>query len=248
MRISRRNFLSVTGTAVTLFAFGRVGLIALDSEPKFDVDCALLDLGTNCSLRESLQGYQAALASKHRQVLPAELNALSRCRVAIVPGAGMIDATLASVLSGLLQSGSTLLLECGAGFLNESGFASYQRMLHQYFDITIDRPVELWRRSAYHAPLKPPSAQHPRNKPDHRQAVPYVHYRWPSKARVRDFSRAIPVSAPAGSVIGKIGDLRVAWKRRLGKGILIFLGSPMGPALLANDCDARNWLHSVIVL
>jgi hypothetical protein len=223
-------------------------LCAFDSEPKFDTDCALLDLCINCSLRESIRGYRAALATKYQQLSPSEFNSLSQCRVAIAPGVGMMDAVLSSVLSGLLQSGSTLLLESGAGFLSQYEFALHQRMLHQYFDITVDRPVDLWRKPEYNAIRKPRPARYPRNESDNRQAVPYVHYRWPSEAKVRDFSRAIPVSAPTGNAVGKIGDLTVAWKTRLGKGMLIFLGSPMGPALGAGDSDAGAWLHSVTEL
>jgi hypothetical protein len=104
-----------------------------DSDPKFGADCVLLDLGINCSLRESLRGYQTALASRHQQLLPADLYSVSRCRVAIIPGVGTMDTTLASVLSDLLQSGSTLLLESGAGFLNQSEIALHQRMLQPVF-------------------------------------------------------------------------------------------------------------------
>jgi hypothetical protein len=247
MRISRRNFLSITGTVATLFPFRPVVLDAFDSQPKFDVDCVLLDLGINCSLRESLRGYQTALASKHQQLSPADLYSLGRCRVAIVPGVGMMDATLASVLSGLLQSGSTLLLESGAGFLSQSEFASHQRMLQQYFAITINQPVDFWCMPAYDA-RKPRPARRPRNKPDNHQVVPYVHYQWPRQAQVRDFSRAIPVSALTGNLVGQIGDLGVAWKTWVGKGMLIFLGSPMGPALLAGDSHADAWLRSVTAL
>lgn len=248
MRVSRRNFLSVTGTVATLFPFRPVGLHTLDCPPEFDVDCALLDLGTQCSLRESLQGYQAALGGRHEKLSPAGIFSLGRCRIAIVPGFGILDAVLASALWDLLQSGTTLLLECGGGFLNHSEFASHQRMLHRYFDITIGRPVDLWSGSVDHAPRKPRPVRHPRNGQDNPQSVPYVHYRWPSETEVRDFSLAIPVSAPTGNVIGNIGELPVAWKIRIGKGTLIFLGSPIGPALLAGDSHAHAWLHSVIAL
>jgi hypothetical protein len=248
MRISRRNFLSITGTVATLFPFRHIELNAFNSEPKVDADCALLDLGTNCCLRESLWGYRAALANKFQQLSPTELTSLSQCRVVIVPGVGMMDAALSSLLSGLLQSGSTLLLESGAGFLSHREFALHQRMLQQYFDITIERPVDLWWRAEYDALRKLRLARHSRNECSNGQAVPYVHYQWPSEVKVRDFSRAIPVSAPSGNAVGRIGDLQVAWKMRVGRGMLIFLGSPMGPALRAGDSDARAWLHSATEL
>jgi hypothetical protein len=248
MRISRRNFLSITGSVAALYPFRPPFLDAFDSESKSSMDCALLDLGIHCSLRESLRGYRAALAKKYERLSPTELISLSHCRVVIVPGIGMMDAMLSSALSGLLQAGSTLLLESGAGFLSHREFASHKRMLHQYFDITIERPADLWWRAEYDTRCKLPPARHSRNESDNSQAVPYVHYQWPSEAKVRDFSRAIPVSAPMGNAVAKIGDLRVAWKMCVGKGMLIFLGSPLGPALRAGDSDAHAWLHSVTVL
>ena len=121
-------------------------------------------------------------------------------------------------------------------------------MLHQYFDITIERPADLWWKAEYDTLGKPHHAKYYLNESDHGQAVPYVHYQWPSQAKVRDFSRAIPVSALTGDVIAKAGDLRVARKTRVGKGMLFFLGSPMGPALLGGDSDAGAWLYSVTAL
>jgi hypothetical protein len=58
----------------------------------------------------------------------------------------------------------------------------------------------------------------------------------------------IPVSAKVGDVIGTVGALPVALKRRMDKGILIFLGSPLGPALRAGDPEAGSWLRLVKAL
>jgi hypothetical protein len=248
MRISRRNFLSVAGTVAALSPFRSVRFNTLDPRPKFALDCAVIDLGAQCSLRESLQGYQAMLAGKYHHLSLAELISLDRCRVAIVPGVGRLDAVFTSALSGLLKAGATVLFESGAGFLSPCEFISHQKTLHQYFDITIGRPVDLWSRSVDHASNKPRSIRNPRSRQDNPPSAPYVHYRWPSETKVRDFSRAMTVSAPMGNAIAKVGDLPVAWKTRVGRGTLIFLGSPMGPALRAGDSDAHNWLHSVIAL
>jgi len=65
---------------------------------------------------------------------------------------------------------------------------------------------------------------------------------------VRGFTRVIPVSAKLGEVIGWAGSLAVASKRPVGRGMLIFLGSPLGPALRASDPEARSWLQSVVSL
>src|SRR2546429_268865 len=79
--------------------------------------------------------------------------------------------------------------------------------------------------------------------------VPYVDYSWPASATIRDFSRVVPLerqSEGAGEIIAWVDDLPVALRRRYGRGDLIFLGSPLGPALWAGDAEARRWLCEVV--
>jgi hypothetical protein len=251
MNISRRHFLgTAAGSAATLWPFRTIGFDTSGSLPERDLDCALLDMNAHCILRESLQGYQAALGDQHTHFLEAGLSSKRRCRIAIVPGLGSVDAAIADTLSGLLEAGTHVLLESGAGFLNPAEFTIHQEMLHRYFNIEVASPVDLWPGKSADDPLlslRP--APHPRKrKLDRPEFVPYVNYSWPHETNVRDFSRAIPVSMREGDVIGKAGALPVALKRYTVGGMLIFLGSPLGPALLAGDPQARSWLRSVTAL
>ena len=119
MNISRRNFLGgVTGCAATLWSLQPIEPDTLGSQPERELDCVVLDLNEHCALRESLQGYQAALIGEHNLLLGARLNSRRRCRIAIVPGLGAMDITIASTLSDLLEAGTHVLLESGAGFLS----------------------------------------------------------------------------------------------------------------------------------
>jgi hypothetical protein len=248
MKMSRRNFMgAAAGVGVaTLCSFRTTGLNAYPSRPGRDLDCVLLDLSSNCVLPESLRGYQSVLADEHQYIAQAEFDRLGSCRMVIVPGFGAMDAVIARTLSGLLQAGTNVLLESGAAFLRASEFTAHQKMMNRYFGITIGSPVDLWSTSsADHARLTSRRGQHSRTRPTSRESVPYVNYRWPQETSVRDFSRVIPVLAREGSVIGKVGVLSIALSRRMGKGTLVFLGSPIGPALLAGDPEARSWLRSV---
>ena len=234
-----------TGAAATLWSFPRIGLDTLASRRGRDLSCVLLDLNSQCVLRESLQGYQAALAGEH-DLFEAKFDSRCRYGIAIVPGLGVMDPLVASSLAGLMEAGTNLLLESGAGFLSPPEFISHQKMLNRYFGIAIDPPVDL--RSAESTdgsvfPRRP--GRNPRNKLEGQGFVPYVNYLWPHETRVRDFSRVIPPSLGVGDVIGTVGTLPVALRRRVGKGMLIFLGSPMGPALRAGDPEARFWLRLV---
>ena len=251
MKISRRNFLgAATGvTVATLCSFRAMGSDTLASRSDRDLDCVLLDLDSKCVLPESLRGYQAALADEHNCIAEAEFDQLSRCRIAIVPGVGAIDPAIACTLSTLLQGGTNVLLESGAGFLPVSEFTAHQKMLNRYFGITIGSPVELWSAaSADDAQVTYRRRQRSRTKPTSRESVPYVNYLWPQETNVRDFSRVIPVLERERNVIGKIGALPVALKRRVANGTLIFLGSPMGPALRTGDPEALSWLRLITAL
>ncbi len=250
MSISRRDFLGgVTGCAATLWSFSTIGSDVLDSPSQRDLVCVLLDQKAHCVLHESLQGYQAALAGQHRLVPLANVDSRGRCRIAIVPGLGALDAAMASALSDLLQAGTHVLLESGAAFLSPAEFTAHQRMLHLHFDIGLGQPVNLWARKSADDELPArDGGPRPRKKLEAPVSIPYVNYLWPVETKVRDFSRVVPVSASAGDVVGKVGALPVALKKRVANGTLIFLGSPLGPALHAGDREALSWLRSVTAL
>src|ERR1700730_3964923 len=246
MKISRRYFLgAAAGSAATLWSFRSIGLESPGSSPERAHDCALLDLSAHCILRESLQGYQAALGDKYNHFPEAGLNSKRPCRIAIVPGLGPIDPAMAETLSSLLDAGTHVLLESGAGFLDPADFTAHRKILYRYFDIEVGAPVDLWsKKSADDALLRHRSQRQPRKKLNSPESIPYVNYSWPGQTTVRGFSRVIPVSAKAGDIIGRVGVLPIALKMRTSGGMLIFLGSPLGPALRAGDPQARSWLWS----
>jgi len=79
-----------------------------------------------------------------------------------------------------------------------------------------------------------------------RMRVPYVEFRWPTSVLLRDFGAIVPVGAHNDDCIARVEDTIVALARRRGRGMLIFIGSPIGPALWAGDAEARRWLHEVL--
>jgi hypothetical protein len=122
-------------------------------------------------------------------------------------------------------------------------------MLHRHFGIVVGPPVDLWAGYFADGAFRACRLrQHSNKRSNSHASVPYVNYLWPREIDVRDFSRVIPVLASAGEVIGKVGALPVALRRCAAKGTLIFLGSPLGPALRAGDTEALSWLQTVIAL
>jgi len=129
-----------------------------------------------------------------------------------------------------LRTGATVLLESGAGFAADRDFRAHRAVLRDQLGVHIEAPVRLWSSRGA-------------------SGVPYVDYSWPASAKIRDFSRVVPLerqSEGAGEIIAWVDDLPVALRRRYGRGDLIFLGSPLGPALWAGDAEARRWLCEVV--
>ena len=124
-----------------------------------------------------------------------------------------------------LRRGATVILESGAGFAEADSqeFLAHRVTLRDRLRIHIEPPIVLWPR-----------------------ATPYVDYTWPTPATVRDFSRVVPLRRQEGRVIATVDDVPVALMRRVGRGTLIFLGSPLGPALWADDAEARRLLLDVV--
>ena len=219
MGITRRGFLGcVAGSLTAGLQLGRP--LRVDTSPRR----VLLDLRGQCALPESLLGYESALAGMGTEVT-------SRCTPLIVPAALDIPPPAVRAILSRLRPGATVLLESGAGFATARGFRAHRAVLRDRLGVHIEAPVRLWSRRGA-------------------RGIPYVDYRWPSSAKIRDFSRVVPLgrqSEKEGEIIARVDGLPVALKRRLGRGDLIFLGSPLGPALWAGDAEARRWFGEFVV-
>ena len=73
---------------------------------------------------------------------------------------------------------------------------------------------------------------------------PYVEYYWPERVKIREFSPVKLTPAPGEEVIATFAGQPVGLRRRAGDGMLITLGSPLGPIFLTGDPDARRWLKA----
>ena len=223
MSITRRQFLGYATGAVTA---GLPRLLPLDPTSR---RCVLLDLNERGCFRESVSGYKSALTSAGVQWMPGDARWISpaRCAVLIVPAALEIPPPVVRVIMSCLQTGASVILESGAGFAADRDYRAHRVALRDYVQVHIEMPVDLW--------------------PDNSsQRIPYVDYTWPRPAKVRDFSRVVPLGRQAGEVIAWVDGVPVALKRPGGRGNLIFLGSPLGPALWAGDAEARRWLFDCL--
>ncbi len=178
--------------------------------------CLVLPVPGECSIPESVKGYCAALPAT-RWV---------RRETWIVPAVLDIPSHIAAMIGAALRRGTTVIVESGGGFAGRSSFRQHRRALRDGLQIDVDAPVDLWARCGS-------------------RRTPYVDYTWLHPAKIRDFSRVVPIGDQPGEIIAWVDGLPVALKRQVGAGTLIFLGSPLGPALWAGDAEARSWLLSL---
>ncbi len=220
--------------------------------------CLLLDGGGGTLLDESLRGYRSALGELGVRVVQNSLSevcgswvAPSRLAPQIEPtpsiaagwDAGVATryapgSTLIVVPASLLRrrsaewlrqqarSGATVVFESAAAFAGPEEFRAQSRLIRSALGVTIEAVCDWWH---------PSSAS---------REMPYVRYRWPVGATVRDFSRAVTVAD--ADTIARVRGQPVAARKRLGRGALVFLGSPLGPHLLSRDPDAARWLASLL--
>jgi hypothetical protein len=224
MDLTRREFFEYTAGAAGLMGLAipkpaTDGPLTQQSRPWYTV---YSDPNTYDS--ESMRGYWSALPEEWR-IRPEPPTPLP---LLIVPYCMWLFPNMADSLKSVLrETGTTVLMETGAGFANHTTFRQHRRWMRETFGIHIAAPTELRGK-------RTPAG------------APYIEFTWPCRAMIRDFSRVVPpADRPEGDVIAWAGDLAVATRRRVGKGTLIYLGSPVGPALWAGDADARRWLYAV---
>jgi hypothetical protein len=248
MKVSRREFVSTAGcaaAAASLCALPSFAFATSNSDQRIAAHCAVLDLESNCALPESLAGMRAALGTTHRSVTEFALTSVDS--IVVVPAAGAVQAETFGAVASMIENGSTVLWESGAAFLNSSDFARQQALTLEHFGIAMERPMDVWSHSASRSASVEAKDQSNRNmRAIGHQQIPYVAYDWPRETRVRDFSRVIPVSGVSGVAIARWGETPVAWRKQIGTGTLIFIASPIGPALRAGDSDAASLLRSLI--
>src|SRR5215475_1172787 len=241
MRIPRRTFLGNVACSVgSLYLPTARGAGCAVPGRDESLDCALVDLSEDCLLRESLEGYKKSLGAGAAcwEGIP---HFTGRPKVVILPGVGTLNDATASALIDLLTRGCRVLLESGAAFSSPSAFVEHQRALLSYFDLAVGSPVDLWAEDGKQGG---PSSGTP-GEGNTGRSIPYVNYLWPRETMVRDFSRAIPVLTKGVEVIGRMPGFPVAVRKRVGNGLLIFLGSPLGPALRAGDSEGLLWMRSL---
>lgn len=189
---------------------------------------SLVNPSGNCLQRESFAGYFAALREIGAQSTLWAPGARRNRQVIILSAATMLDGAIARNIFIAMRRGACVLLESVAGFLEEEEFAAARRALQRHLEISIESPINL------------------RSSEQGQGCVPFIDFAWPLRAKVRDFSRVVPVCSRESATIARAGGLPVGARRKVGAGTLIFLGTLVSPSLGAQDPEARQWLQEVL--
>jgi hypothetical protein len=229
MNVTRRQFLTISGSVAFLSLDPRT---PAKRPPLSGRDSLILDLKEHCSLPESFQGYQACLADLGFHPVTVSLEMLSKlpvqARQIIAPATAAIEQAQARQLVSFLENGGSILLELGLAFVQPAIWDAQRRLFQAQLGLSIQPPVQLWPSTEVH------------------RCVPYVDYLWPWATKVRDFSRVVPLLAQKREVIAQVQGMTVGVRRKMGKGTITVLGSPLGPVLRAGDQEARRWLGEVM--
>ena len=148
------------------------------------------------------------------------------------PGSGCILRESLAGFRAVMADGhiglATALVVPGAGVLNQRCSGAIQGHLMRGGSVLLESALGLYAQridSPY---------------------FPYVDFIWPVRARIREFCPLHLAPAPGDTVIATFGGKPAALRREVGRGTLILLGSPVGPALLSADPDARRWVAGVL--
>jgi hypothetical protein len=141
-------------------------------------------------------------------------------KVIIAPGARQLSREAAAGLLQEVLRGTWLIVESGLCFMSREQAAGQVQVLRDVFGLEVQ------------AVLTSPGR--------------YVEYAWPLHRLVRDFSMFTPVQWPHAERIAEFGGVTVCTKRRIGRGGIIFLGSMLGPGLLAEEREAHQVVSAML--
>lgn len=220
--VTRRQILLSAASAAVL----PCTVLAAREEPSQAVRWIVID-PRNSLARESARGFQAALRRTGERFEVSDSVPTFRAELIVLPFATTLSQQQASRLCRQLAAGCSVVVESGASF------ASHGEVLRQ-------RAV--WRQAfGIHADLPPSGRTWPAGDPTN-----YVRYHWPADAQIRYFGELLSVSTAGAEGIATYRGRTVGIRKRIGRGELLFLGSPLGPMLAAEDHQAAELAAGII--
>jgi hypothetical protein len=163
--------------------------------------------------QDSQTGYARLLEAENIDYFPDI--SFARPDIIIATAAQTLSREYAYQLARLVHEGCHLIYESGLGYAGSQQRSDQSELLNTMLGIR-----------ALTSPVLASSEL-------------YVTYQWPHKTLLRSYGSVTPVLCHQLEVIMHHGGTAVGLFRRVGQGILIFLGSPLGLGLYAEEREAR---------
>ena len=119
-----------------------------------------------------------------------------------------------------VQAGAMLILETGVCFSPREEVQRQAEILNAVFDLGVLSPMPACRCE------------------DHSNL--YVAYSWPVRCSIRAFETITPVHGTASEIIARWHGEPVCVKKTIGQGVIVYLGSMLGPGLFAEEREAHT--------
>ncbi|MBV9303730.1 MAG: hypothetical protein JOY62_05370 [Acidobacteriaceae bacterium] len=145
------------------------------------------------------------------------LDRRSSARVIVLPGLRELSYENALAVRSHALYGGWLILESGLAFAAKETVAWQIRLIRDVFGLRIREPVTIRDNNSS-----------------------YVRYTWPVRHFVRHFSAITPIECSSAERIAEFAGVNVCARRRVGNGGIIFLGSMLGPGLVAEEREAHQ--------
>ena len=135
-------------------------------------------------------------------------------RLVVIPGARQLRLATALALVEEATRGAWVIFEDGTAFTRSEQAIPQMRVLKYVFGIGVQPTVAIGER--------------------------YIEYLWPLHRLVRHFNTFTPIECLAGEAIAYANGATACAKRHIGKGGIIYLGSMLGPGLVAEEREAHE--------
>lgn len=182
---------------------------------------SLMLRGDNLLADESASGYRQSL-SVHGDFETVSRSSMAAFGTIVVPAFSSLSRLDALALHERAMAGHRVVLESGLGFADELEAQEQRTLLGECFGLRM-------------MALPNPAAER----------FAYVQYSWPLDVMVRHFGPLASVDGLNYRPIAHVKDTPVAVTKQIGRGSIVFLGSPLGPLLMAGDREAAILARSL---
>jgi hypothetical protein len=177
----------------------------------------------HCLSRESTAGFQRALAGTTVREMEGALRTQEPTLI-ILPSVKWLALEPAADLRARMAAGTSVILESGLSFATPAETRHQAEIYSSVFGLRL-LPQQ---RTA-----------------DHRRQL-YIEYDQPARWLVRTFESVLPVCCPSADELARFGEEVVCARKKIGSGTLIYLGSMLGPGLLAQEREAREVAFALV--